>query len=160
MAEDIQATTPIINPVFGDAAVRAPLIPRGFDTRNLNDARLLCDAAQTKWDDRQAAIAQQTEKTQQGVDLFDTAVQSLGDFRESIRTVINATASLQARGCTEPVPEDLQKFITHAKSTYTAARKEAYAAPAAKKGYNAAALDEELKALETLRTTEEEQRGG
>lgn len=156
LAERANATRQIVGVIMGDGAVRAKLAPKGFDTQRLTGAIALCDAFDEKWNARQNAMGVQNDKATVFNGLFDTAKKSLSDFREIVRAETSDAAVLLALGISDEVPTDLQKFLTHAKSAYTTAKKAEHSALMTKVGYTAASLDAEIAALETLRKADED----
>lgn len=143
--------------VLTDAVVRAALGKKGFDTQKLSEGLALCDAADAKWNARQEAIAKQSNCTSLVNGLFDEARKSLSDLRETARVAFKEEAALKALGVTGDVPEDVQRFLTHARSTYTTAKKEEYNGALARHGYATEELDRQLAALEDLRKASDAQ---
>ena len=135
----------------------APLRDKGFDAQNLTGVIALCDTADEKFDSRQQAMAAQLTQTNELNRLFDKAVKQYADFRETARTVLSDEGPLKALKVSDAVPDALENFLTDARSAYTTAKKKAYVTALGKKGYDAAALDEQLAALEALREADEEQ---
>ena len=159
LAERANETRQIVGVIMGDGAVRSKLAAKGFDTQRLNEAIASCDVFDTKWNERQNAMGVQTTKVEVFAKLFDEATKLQSDFREIVRGAENPpppSALLVACGITGEVPTDLQKFLTHAKSAYTSAKKAEYSVFMTKLGYTPAVLDAQLTALETLRKADEE----
>jgi hypothetical protein len=159
MADRANETRQIVGVIMGDGPVRSKLAQKGFDTQKLNGAILLCEEFDQKWNERQNAMGVQTGKAEVFTDLFDEARKAQSDFREIVRGAENPAptpALLVACGITGEVPTDLQKFLTHAKSAYTSAKKPEYGAFMTNLGYSEEVLDGQLTALETLRKANEE----
>lgn len=159
LAERAAETRQIVGVILNDVAVRSKLTPKGFDTQRLNDAIASCEAFDQKWNARQNAMGVQADKSKAFQELFDEAVKSLSDFRETVRGAENPAPEaglLVACGITGEVPVDLQKFLTTAKSAYTTAKKPEYAAFMTKVGYTAAVLDAEIVKLDNVRKADEE----
>jgi hypothetical protein len=159
MANRANETRQIVGVIMDDTAVRSKLAPKGFDTQKLNGAISLCEEFDKKWNKRQNAMGIQADKAEVFTGLFDEATKSLSDFREIVRGAENPApppALLVACGITGEVPTDLQKFLTHAKSAYTTAKKPEYSAFMTNLGYSEEVLDDQLTALEDLRKADEE----
>jgi len=159
LADRANETRQIVGVIMDDGAVRTKLAPKGFDTQRLTGAIALCDTFDAKWNARQNAMGVQTQKSKAFTDLFDAATKSLSDFREIVRGSEDPAPTpelLVACGITDDVPVDLQKFLTHAKSAYTTAKKAEYSAFMTKLGYTAQVLDDQIAALETLRKADED----
>lgn len=157
IASDIGMVGQVIAQVFKDATVRAPLSRRGFDTQKLQGGLDLCDTAQKCWNNRQTAMADQLSCTKHVNTLFDAAVKSLSDFRETARATFVDEAPLKALGVTEAVPSDFSKFLTHARSAYAAAQKPEYGPLMTEHGYGTPELKAEVDALKALEEANSEQ---
>jgi hypothetical protein len=157
MAAMISQVRQMHDVVVADGTLRATLGPRGFDTQRLDDAIAVCDAAQAKWNARQQAMAVQLECTLRVNDLFDTAVKSYADFRETARAIFPDEAALKALGATAAVPDDLEVFLTQARSAYAAGRTAPYTAALSPHGYPVAVLEAELGKLDVLQAASKAQ---
>jgi hypothetical protein len=159
MANRANETRQIVGVIMDDGPVRSKLAPKGFDTQKLTGAILLCEEFDKKWNKRQNAMGIQADKAGVFTGLFDEATKSLSDFREIVRGAENPApppALLVACGITGEVPTDLQKFLTHAKSAYTTAKKPEYSAFMTNLGYSEEVLDDQITALDDLRKADEE----
>ena len=150
-ATDVSQTRQLVEFIMGDTEVADPLKQKGFDTQRFTQVLDWCDGADEKFDERQEAIARQTEQTALVQQLFDTAVLAYVDFRETARTSFEDKAALQALNVTEPVPSDRQQFLRQARSAYTNGQRERYQSVLKVNGYPTATLGGELAALKTLR---------
>ena len=150
MANDISETQQIVDVIIQDGAVRQKMSKRGFDTEKLTTGSDLCEAAQQAWDGRQDAMSAQEKQTGVVTKLADDARKAYSDFREVARTEFKDEASLTALSISEEVPGDLQTFLTHARSAYTAAKKPEYQGKLKEVGYGPAELKNEIDALDAL----------
>lgn len=157
IAAVISSTGKTIKIALNDADISKVLAKRGFKKEKLNAGLDLCATAQEKWDARQAAIARQAECTGAVNRLFGEAVKAYGDFREAARAELDEAASLKALSVSDVVPDDLDKFLTHARGAYNCAKEEPYVTALGDYGYDEEGLDDELKALEDLDKANQEQ---
>lgn len=129
----------------------ALLTPRGYDVAALQGGLVLQGAARDAFNARpkavgKAAIAKETRNT-----AWKAAAQDYVDFRGTAQAVFKTDAvARKALGAGGPVSKDLQKFVSQATASYTAAGGEVYAAPLANRGWTTARLTLALAALSAL----------
>ena len=157
IAAAISGTAKTIQIVLDDTAINKVMTKWSFKKEKLNTGLKLCEAAQNQWDARQTAIGRQTECTSQVNRLFNEAVKAYSDFRETARTELQDEASLQALSVTDAVPDELGKFLTHARGAYHCAKMEPYVSALGEYGYDEDGLDDQLKALDALDKADQEQ---
>jgi hypothetical protein len=129
----------------------APLLAgRGYDAAALAAGLALQQAAQDAYTARQSAMAAQQQAADAAADALAAARATYTDFRETARSTFsdpNARTALKVIGV---VPEDLQKFITAARTSYTTAQSAPYQATLATYGFPAATLANALAAIDAL----------
>ena len=153
----ISGTAKTIQIVLDDTTINKVMTKWSFKKEKLNTGLKLCEAAQNQWDARQTAIGRQTECTSQVNRLFNEAVKAYSDFRETARTELQDEASLQTLSVTDAVPDELGKFLTHARGAYNCAKMEPYVSALGEYGYDEDGLDDQLKALDALDKADQEQ---
>lgn len=153
----ITATRQMIESARDDAAIAATLAGRGYDADKFSEGLALQQAAQDAFTIRQTAMAAQKQAAATLDGAEATAREMYLDFRETVRAVMTASADRTALGLTGKIPEDLQKFITTARASYTAAQSGPYAATLATYGFPAAAIAAAVAALDALSTADQAQ---
>ena len=158
IANDISGSLHVIKLLQNDATIRTPLVPRGFDTQKINTGQALQTAAQAGFNERQAAMGEQEQCSQNLNDAVGAARLAYADFRKTVTTVYKSRGQRTALGCTGKVPADLEEFITVATASYTTARTQPFQAGLQPSGYPAATLDANLAALTQIGVLREKQR--
>jgi hypothetical protein len=144
--------------VARDDAEIAPLIAaRGYNTTRLAEGLAVQKAAQDAFTARQTAMAAQSQAVAacDGAEL--TARSTYADYRTIAGGVFTVPADRAAVGLKGAVPDDMQKFITLAHSSYDNAKNEPYQTALAVYGYAPATLDAALATLDVFTTAIEAQ---
>jgi hypothetical protein len=151
IADRIAAVRQMLTLAQSDQELAALLAGRGYDAARLAEGLALQDAAQAAFTGRQRAAAEQTAATAALVAADAAARRAYNDFRITARAVFPAPAASQALGLAGAASEDLQKFLTAARTSYDVAlNTAAYLTELARFGYAQAALEAARGLLDAL----------
>jgi len=143
-----------------DSELAALLAGRGYDAARLAEGQALQSAAQAAFTGRQRAAAEQTAATAALVAAGVAARRAYSDFRITARAVFPAPAANLALGLAGAASEDLQKFLTAARTSYDVAlNTAAYLTELARFGYAQAALETARGLLDALAAADAAQEG-
>lgn len=149
-ANEIEQAKETLTTAKGDAAILTALTPRGYDGAKLDEGLSLQGVAGTAYGLRSSAkgAGQQASQAVKSARLL--AETPYVKFREIARKLYKSDGDQMTLGLKGKVADDLQIFIQQAIGSYTAAKKDPYAAVLANNGYPAAKLDAEIKKLGDL----------
>ena len=159
IANDIAEAGRVIETVRAQAALAAAVAARGYDETKLTAGKELQGAAQAAFNARQAARAAQKEKTEALKSQIKAAKLTYTDFRETVRAVFSSASDRAALGLQDKVPLDLQKFVTTARASYTAARTELFLGALSAHGWKIeqiTAAEEQLSVLNEAEVAQQE----
>ncbi|MBI3741815.1 MAG: hypothetical protein HY257_08685 [Chloroflexi bacterium] len=152
IANDITQIRTALTAAQNHADAKAMLTPRGYDDPAIAEGLAKCDAAQSGYNARQSADADEA----QARDTLSAADAATRDGFDGFRTIARAVfkddaAALQALGATGRVPTDREGFITFANAAYdTTLSRANYQSALSKRGYNPTALNTEKAKLSAL----------
>jgi hypothetical protein len=133
-----------------DADIAPILATHGYDAAEFATGTGLAKAARKAFEDRQAGIGGKLLSTEELHDAIVDAREDYLAFREIARGSFTAQGDRVALGLTGDVPDDFQKFITAAHTSYVAAGKDPYKTKMTKRSYDAAKLATLLGNLDAL----------
>ena len=142
--------------VLDNADAASLIAPRGYDQAGLGEGLTLSDAVQAAFTARQLA-KDTSDAAFDTLDAADLAVRaSLKGFRRIAGGVFQANSAARATlNLSARIPDDRQKLIGLAETTYQAAlSRSTYLAAVSKRGYNEAALNAELDKVAALHAAE------
>ena len=122
----------------------------GYTEEAITTCRGLIDAAQTAVDARQDAMGEQDAAYEELHLADETARRTYADYRAVTRALYQDKDDCRKLGLNGNVPKDREKFLTLARTSYTAARKAPYAETLAAYGFDADALDAAKAELDAL----------
>jgi len=152
LANRINAYRTALLAAQGHTELVARLGPRGYGAATLAQGVALCDAAQARFNARNAALAEQ-QAAVTALEAAEAAARGgFSDFRTIARALFQRDAAaligLRVKG---RVPADREQFLTTANAAYDAALGNAgWAARLAPRGYDQAALQAEQAKLAAL----------
>jgi hypothetical protein len=151
IADRIAAAHQTLLLVQSDSELAALLAGRGYDAARLAEGQALQVAAQAAFTGRQRAAADQTAATAARVAADATARRAYNDFRATARAIFPEPAASQALGLAGAASDDLQKFLTAARTSYDVAlNTAAYLTELARFGYPQATLQAACGLLDDL----------
>jgi hypothetical protein len=150
IANLITETRQMIEIARDDPAIAPVLAGRGYDAAALAAGLALQQAAQDAYTARQIAMAAQQQAAATAADALAAARAAYTDFRETARSTFSDPNVRTALKVTGVIPEDLQKFLTAARASYTAAQSAPYQATLATYGFPAETLASAVAALDAL----------
>jgi len=157
VANFITETRQMIESARDDAVIAPLLAARGYDAASLAKGLALQQTAQSTFTLRQTAMAAQKGASAAAEGALAAARSAYVDFRETARATFSDSNARTALGLTGKIPEDLQKLITTARASYTAAQSAPYQATLATYGFPAATIASALAALDALSTADKAQ---
>ncbi len=157
IANAITAARQLIETARADAEIAAILAQRGYNEARLTEALQLQQAAQVAFTVRQKAIAAQKQATAALTGAAATARQTYADFRETSRAIFTPAADRIALGLKGAVPDDNQKFVTLAHTSYINGREEPYRSALATYGYSSETIAQAITTLDALIVADETQ---
>lgn len=158
IANQITADGQYLETVKTDPEISTLLAARGYVPAKLAEGFTLQQGAQAAFTHRQTMLAAQGHATAGLSGSIATAREMYLDFRETVRSVTAFTASdRKALNVNGTAPDDKQKLITAARTSYHAAQAEPYAATLATFGYPATVIDAALAALDVYSTADTDQ---
>lgn len=135
----------------------------GYDAAEFAHGFTLLANAKGAYSARQEGIGEKTDASEELRDATAAAREDYATFREIARACFPNRDDRVALGLTGSVPEDFQRFVTTAHTSYTNASKAPYSTKLSKRGYPVVKLTDHLGALDTLTGTgadKEEATGG
>jgi hypothetical protein len=123
---------------------------RGYDADEFADAFARVEEARSAFEGRALGLGRKIGGTEVLFSANQTARNEYARFREIARAAFTAKGDRISLSITGDVPEDTGRFITVARASYEAGKKEPHATKLAKRGYTTEALDADLAALKSL----------
>ena len=150
MAAEIADAKEMIDTARGSPAIVALLAPVGYPDTELQAGLKLHAAAQEAFAGRQSSLGGKGEAKSAHDSTSDAARGEFADYRMTVQANFKPGAARVALGASGKMPGAQDKFITLARSAYTAAQQAPYADTLAKSGFTAARLQAALDAVEQL----------
>jgi hypothetical protein len=150
VANFITQTRQMIEIARDDHVIAPILAARGYNAAALAQGLALQQTAQSTFTARQTAMAAQQQAAAAAADALAAARATYTDFRETARSTFSNPDARTALKVTGKIPEDLQKFLTTARSSYAVAQSAPYQATLATYGFPAATLASAVAALDAL----------
>lgn len=136
-----------------DAEIRPILEAHGYDDSEFATGNALAAAADAAFEGRAGGMGDQKLAGEALRTAIRTAREDFAAFRSIARATFPGEADRISLSLKGEVPDDISRFITQAKASYTAAAKDPYAVKIAKRGYPAARLTTLSQNLDSLTAT-------
>ena len=151
MANDISAALTMMEAARDDADIQTFIGGIGYSPADIATAITdLQEPAQAAYNARQTAMGVAKRATENLGNMEKEERKDFSDYREIARAVYPASADQVALGLKGATPQDLQKFLTAAKSSYSAGKTAAFSAKLTKRGYSPAAIDAQLTGIKSV----------
>ncbi len=151
MANDISAALTLMEAARDDAEIQTFIGGIGYAPADLATAITdFQEPAQAGYNARQTAMGVAKRSTENLGKMEAEERKDFSDYREIARAVYPTSAEQIALGLKGSTPQDLQKFLTAAKSSYAAGKTATYSAKLTKRGYSPAAIDAQLAGIKSV----------
>ncbi len=151
LANDITAALTLMETARDGSELQEIISGLGYEPAALDEAITnLQEPAQAAFEARAAAMSKADTAQDRLAASLAEEQGDYTDYRETARAIFTDKADKAALGLNGSMPRDLQKFLTEAKSAYSAGKKAPYTESLTRRGYSPARLDAELAGLKLL----------
>jgi hypothetical protein len=146
----ITESAELIGTIRADAEIAAIMGERGYSVERLDEGSALQAAAQSAFNTRQTALAEQKQATANLQAKETEARRTYQDFRETARAIFTTDAERVYLGLKGEVKKDLEKFITQARASYDGAKAAPYITKLASYGFPLTSITAAIAGLDQL----------